>query len=169
MGEMVYKFRENYSAPVNAQIIGERLGALEREHGGVTPAAVVEDAKPEDSPLHPCFTWHDGEAAEKCRLAEARYLMNSVAVVVVKPNQDEVPEDKRETVMVKAFHNVRPEGEPRVYRNVAFVMEQPDVKAQVLGSLRSSMATYRRQLVELGEYAEIVAAMDVVLELASVA
>ena len=166
---MVYKFRENYSVAVNAQIIGERLDLLEQGHGSLTPAAVVDDARPEESPLHPCFTWVDSEAAEKWRLSEARYLMRSVAVVIERPAQDGASDEKREPITIRAFYNVRPEGENPVYRSTVVVMTEPDMRAQVLSSLRSSMASYRRQLVELGEYTEIVTAVDKVLELAATA
>lgn len=54
----------------------------ETNGGRITPAEVVEAAKPEDSVLHPYFTWDDTEAARKCREDEARVLIRSVRVVI---------------------------------------------------------------------------------------
>jgi len=65
---------------VDAQTIGEALSDIEREEGAITPEAVVDSARPEDSPLHPCFTWDDRVAAEEFRKSEARNLVRVVRV-----------------------------------------------------------------------------------------
>ena len=44
--------------------------------------AVVEDATPRRSVLHPFFDWDDGSAAHKHRLQEARRLIRSVTIEV---------------------------------------------------------------------------------------
>lgn len=41
-----------------------RLEDLRRRDGLLQPAAVVEDARDESSPLHPLFEWDDRKAAE---------------------------------------------------------------------------------------------------------
>lgn len=64
-----------------------RLEALkkiaERDGGVLTPAAVIEDARPESSPLHGSFTWDDTVAAGKYRIIEAQRLIRSFTVEVV--------------------------------------------------------------------------------------
>ena len=80
---------------VDAQVIGETLSQIAEEHGGIAPEAVVEAARPESSPLHPCFTWDDSVAANEFRKGEAR---NLVRVVQVEPTTSVAP--------VPAFVNV---------------------------------------------------------------
>lgn len=64
------------------EAIRQRLEAL-AENGRLTPAAVVEDAASEESPLHEYFEWDNSEAARKYRLSQARRLIRSVEVVIV--------------------------------------------------------------------------------------
>lgn len=64
-------------------MVRDRLEFLAQANGGVlTPAAVVEDAVDEASPLHSYLTWDDSEAAHKQRLSEARRLIRSVRIIV---------------------------------------------------------------------------------------
>lgn len=67
---------------VDAQTIGEALSQIEKEEGGVTPESVVDAARPEDAPMHPCFTWDDSVAAEEYRKSEARNLVRVIQVEV---------------------------------------------------------------------------------------
>jgi hypothetical protein len=61
-----------------------RLEAIaERNAGRLTPEDAIEDARDEESPLHPHFTWDDSEAAHKQRMYEARALIRSVRVTTV--------------------------------------------------------------------------------------
>ena len=59
----------------------------DRNGGHISPQIVIDAARDPDSPLHPYFTWDDVEAAEKQRLHEARTLIRSVRVEVVRGNQ----------------------------------------------------------------------------------
>lgn len=61
----------------------EALKAIAARDGGLLrPAAVVEAARPKDSPLHNAFEWNDGIAAEKYRLDQAQRLIRSFRVIV---------------------------------------------------------------------------------------
>lgn len=57
------------------RIIAQRNGVL-------TPADVVEEARPEGSVLHAHFEWDDSVAAEQYRLVQARDLIRRVTVTV---------------------------------------------------------------------------------------
>lgn len=54
---------------IDPEVAGERLAAIKKGRGGgvISPAAVVEDARPKDSPLHPAFEWCDAAAAKRYR------------------------------------------------------------------------------------------------------
>lgn len=59
-----------------------RLEVLYRQHGGLTPSLVVEDARDPESPLHSHFEWEDSVAAERYRHTQARRLLASVEVLI---------------------------------------------------------------------------------------
>jgi hypothetical protein len=64
------------------EAIRVRLAEIEMANGGrLTPAAVVEDAKDPDSPLHGYFEWDAQKAAYAYWIEQARTLITSVQVV----------------------------------------------------------------------------------------
>jgi len=58
------------------------LLTLDRD-GHLTPDEVVEAARPDDSPIHDCFTWSNEEAGQRYRLNEARSLIRRVRIEYV--------------------------------------------------------------------------------------
>lgn len=116
----------------DAAVIGRRLEELEQEAGGsgVTPTAVVDDARSATSPLHRYFTWDDAEAAQAHRLWQARSLLNHLVVVV---------KDGGREVETKGWHSVRitPAGEEeaeRSYASVATVAVSEELREQVVAN-----------------------------------
>lgn len=58
----------------------DQLQDLYHHHGKLTPALVVDVARPVDHPLHPRFEWDDGIAGEEYRKVQARELIRSVRI-----------------------------------------------------------------------------------------
>lgn len=58
------------------------LEKMEKKHGGLLPAAVVEEARDEASPLHQYFTWDKDEAHAELLIIQARTLIRSVKIEV---------------------------------------------------------------------------------------
>lgn len=65
------------------QTIDDYLRALYRQHGLLTPALVVEDARRESSPLHDLFEWGVEKAAQAHWEHVARQLIRNVRVNIV--------------------------------------------------------------------------------------
>ena len=82
----------------DAQVIGDSLATIREEHGKVTPRLVVDDATPDDAPLHPFFEWDNDSAADKYRLTQAQKIIRSVTVSHVSNG---------EPITVRAFTHVR--------------------------------------------------------------
>jgi hypothetical protein len=152
---MVYRWRDGYRASVNAQVAGERLAEIREENGGhLTPADVVEDARPEDAPLHPEFTWDDEVAAENWRQDEARRLIRSVEVVVETHAPGEQPK-----ATIGYVHVDLPDDGP-VYVTSARAMSEPELREQVLADAISAFEALRRRYEHLAELADVFAAID---------
>lgn len=81
-----YTFRPNIpKPPVPAQLVGDTLEQIEADHGVIDSRVVLDESRPEDAPLHPCFDWDDASAAEKYRLEQSRALIRSVEIVHEAP------------------------------------------------------------------------------------
>ncbi len=136
---------------VDPPLAGECLAEIRAvSQGLLTPAGVVDDARPEESVLHPAFEWDDSIAAEEHRRQQARHLVGGLRVVV------ETPEEARST---RAYVHVRID-EHEGYALAAQVMTDEALREQVVRrawvELQSWIARYR----ELKEMARIVQAVD---------
>lgn len=103
----------------------EALKAIAKRDGGLLrPQAVVDAARPEDSPLHGAFCWDDTEAARLYRLDQAQRLIRSFKIEI---------ESDGETVDIPAFINVssdRSSGrDVNPYRMTQDVMKSEDLLA----------------------------------------
>ena len=88
---------------------------------GLTPEAVVNEARDEDSVLHRDFQWNDAVAGELYRLQEARKIIR--AIVVVDPTGD-VKEDVNVWM-----HTTNPEGDGVYERPSVIVLNKSDLPA----------------------------------------
>lgn len=103
----------------------DALKAIAKRDGGLLrPQAVVDAARPEDSPLHGAFCWDDTEAARLYRLDQAQRLIRRFTIEI---------ESDGETVEVPAFINVssdRSSGrDENPYRMTDDVMKSEDLLA----------------------------------------
>ena len=114
----------------------------------LTPELVVEDARPEESPLHAHFEWDDQLAGEQFRLEQARKLIRSVVVSVRTP--------LGVTEQVRAYHAVA-DGERRsVYASLARLQSDPDEAAQVLAQAEREWKLLRAKYQALAGFLDIV-------------
>lgn len=123
--------------PVDAQVAGEELERIHERDGKITPAAVVEDARPENAPLHPCFEWRDDVAAEKYREEQARCLIRTVVI-----KQEPEKKEPKKVVVVRGFVHTNDD-----YQPMKVVLKRPDyteqMMADALRDLKAFMAKYR--------------------------
>ena len=75
---------------VDAQTAGSELDRIRRRDGTIRPAAVVDEARPEEAPLHRAFEWRDPVAAEQWREHQASTLIKVVRVVPAAPQEPRV-------------------------------------------------------------------------------
>lgn len=75
---------------IDAQTAGSELDRIRKRDGTIRPAAVVDEARPEDAPLHPAFEWRDPVAAEQWREHQANKLIKVVRVMPSAPQEPRV-------------------------------------------------------------------------------
>lgn len=77
MAAFEYKYKTGAIHRVPASIAGPICQKL-HDNNVLTPKNLVEEARPEDSPLHPEFDWDDTVAAEKWREEQARQVIKTI-------------------------------------------------------------------------------------------
>lgn len=158
MARLQYEWASRWHAKADANAVGRRIEEIAERSGThfalAPPAAIVEDAKREDSPMHGCFTWNIQEAAEKRWLDEARDLVQKLVVVVVNEVQDEEPRH------VKAFVSVVDDDGTTGYTMTRIAASDPDLRQQMLADALAGLRSWRRRYNELRELRPVLDAID---------
>jgi hypothetical protein len=135
---MKYKLRR--SVGVQAEVAGQELARIHENHGALTPEILVQEAEPEDAPMHPAFTWDNDEAGRQFRLLEARNIIRAVHIV------DDDGADRG----CAYVHVARVDDEHAgAYLPVAEVVSQPQLLAQAIEGLAKKQSEASRALADL--------------------
>lgn len=159
----VYKFKSGSHLSGDAQAIGQRLEQIRAQRDGITPEAVVADAKIADSPLHPMFEWDDAKAATSYRISQAGHIIRCVTVQIEPAAGDHTSAEP--PTVVRAFLPVHRSDGAQVYESTARVMSDAEFRRQVLLTAHAELAAVARKHRELKELADVVASIDRVGEL----
>lgn len=136
----------SYFKGISATKINDELNTLEK----VTPKAVVEKARDENTELHACFEWDDTIAAQKHREQQARVMLSNLVVVRKEA-------DKKKATPVRLFVNVTKR--TNTYTPIQVVVADPDKYERMLRRAKLELAAFTRKyemLVELSELLEII-------------
>lgn len=142
---------KNGGFKIKAQVAGERLAELsEQNNHRLTPRIVLEDARPPESPLHPCFEWDDVRAAELHREDQARNVIRSIRV--------SQPAGNNETRIVRAYVNIVEQAGKDIlhaYMPMAVVMADDALRQQLLTRARRDLLAFKDRYTEFEELAAI--------------
>lgn len=150
--DMVFKFTEGSGLKGDPNVVGKELHAIRARRGELTPAAIVEEAKAPESPLHQYFEWDNDKAAEKWRVQQARVLVCSVVTVAV---------DGDETTPVRSFVSVN-----RSYQPLEVVLSDADMREQVVQDVRDAISSLKKKLLAFEEFGEVLQALERVEQIA---
>ena len=141
---------EKYKA--SAEEVGRIFEEIEKRDGAITPEAVVEEARSEDSPLHDDFEWNDTEAARKYRIDQARKMIS----LVIRVADDKTP--------IRAYVNVERGVNKGRYMNIEKVVEEDDLWSVVLANARRELQIFTSKHRRYQKFAELCGAIDKFLE-----
>jgi hypothetical protein len=122
---------------VKPDVVGRELARIRKEHGGIKPEVVIDEARDETSPLHPVFTWDDSKAAHEYRLWQARALIR--AVCVISADQPDLTP--------RAVYVHVPDDES--YQPMSVVVGMPEMFDSALAELKIKLASAQRSVDEL--------------------
>lgn len=148
---MIYRWQPGKWLGVPAQIAGDRIESIREHLGRVHPGDLVEDARPEDAPLHPCFEWDDSVAAEKWRLDQARAVLRALVIL---------PSDVPDAEPVRAFIAIGSDNEPNDYMPLNVVMTDEELRRRTLRAALEDLNRVKARYQTLRELEKVWAALE---------
>ena len=145
---MIYKFAQGSVHAVSAQVAGPLLNQMGTE-GRLTPKNVVEEARPEDSPLHPEFEWNDTVAAEKWREKQAQLLI-AHTIRVEESETFNNPQTRAFFVTVEKSH----------YEPVDVIMRDEKKRNVLLENAKRELISFKKKYSSLTELSSVFLAID---------
>lgn len=139
---------------VDAQVVGETVERLADANGGVCPpAALVDDARPDTSPIHELFEWDDHRAAESHRRHQARRVINVLVVT----------DTDRDDTQRPAFIHVKtldPDGLREGYQQFHDVVADDGLRDQAIAEALRYLNGFRRRYNHLTALGPVFDAID---------
>jgi hypothetical protein len=140
----------------DATRIYNELERIKGKHDGVImPAVIVMEAAKKQNPMHTEFNWDDAEAAHEFRLDQARNLIRSIEIIY--PDVGSKPIRAYEVVTQQAKKDLPAR---KVYRSVEEILNDPEMRDELLGQAIRDALTYRRKYHALSELAQVFTALD---------
>jgi hypothetical protein len=121
-----------------------------KAHGELTPQQLVNEARPEDHPLHHRFEWDDAKASEAYRRSQAVDLITEITITV------EVPGTKRER-RVRFFTSLHEAGSDtrKGYAPTEEVLKDPVMSTVLLRQAEREIDALARRYEGLQGFAEL--------------
>lgn len=144
---MRYEWQSGTNLGVPVEVAAQEITRITTRDGGATPKVIVDEARPEEAPLHPAFEWDDSKAGELFRLGQAR---NLVRAIVLAPE----PEKNETQSPVRAFISVSHPKPSRIYKPTLEVLREPDEAEEVKRRFRHELLALRQRYMALLELDE---------------
>lgn len=151
---MVYEWKPGSRFKIDANTAGAVCEELEAA-GNLSAKSLLDVSRPEDAPLHSEFEWNDSIAAEKFRESQAGRIIRYLTVRIDGVS----PEPVRGFFPVASY-----ETPPKSYTRIEAVLQQPDLRAELLKRAFAEMETFQCKYKTLTELASVFNAMSEVRE-----
>lgn len=139
----------------------DQLYGIRAARGVLTPEVVVEEAAPEEHPLHHRFEWDNNVAGHKYRVGQAEDLIRSIKVVQ-RPATDKEP-----ALVQRAFVAPRDPARPNEYMPIEEVAQDPFLRSLYIKQLENEWREFKRRYDGFEEFWPIIVS-DAPAELATV-
>lgn len=155
---LIYGWADKYHRKGDPEAVGRRIEAIAAQSDTAfamaPPAAIVEDARREDSPLHPHFTWDAEIAAGLWNLEEARQLVRSLVRVEITAENEDEPKHFR------AFVSIEDGEGNRGYVTTLKAASTPELRRQMVADALAGLRSWRSRYQELKELRPVMDAIE---------
>ena len=139
--------------PSKREIVETELRRIWDERAELSAADILEEARPEDSPLHPFFEWDDSQAAENFRLFQAGMLIRSVKLRVTSIDARGQITDYRVRAWVPRRYL---DGDVGTYLPVEQARDDPKIREALTRAMLRDAEAFRRRYEHLDEFSRVV-------------
>ena len=147
IAETILRQKYKWRIPVfnaDADTVGEIFESIEERDGVLSPSAVVDEARPEVSPIHACFEWDDEKAAEKYRETQASNMIR--CLIVSTEHIENAPEGP-----IRAFVHVSGESD---YIGLSRALSDEEKSASLLADAARDIDRFTTKYRALASYSE---------------
>lgn len=154
---MEKQYSWKYGNRFDPDMVGHEFEAIERRNGVLTKKAVVDAARPVDSPMHEMYEWDDAVAGELWRENQAGYYIRMLEVKIVP-----VGNPSGKPVTTRGFVNVAPvaAGNAGQFMNVRSAISQPETYKIVLDRATNELRMFRDKYSDFKELEPVFAAIN---------
>ena len=143
---MIYKYRDaKFRSRVSAQSMGEIMDSIETPDGVVTPMALVNAARDEESSIHNLCTWDDAEEAEHHRRSVARRHIRQVVQIKTVPASSKEASVKSIDIISERVHNPITNG----YQKIEVITTSPELYTACLSEIDAQISALKRSIDRL--------------------
>lgn len=153
---MMSQYAWKYNTKADAQKVGSELETIYEEHGKLTPALIVEDARNPERETHQLIEWDDTTAATSYRLEQARYVMRNI-IIVRREKTTETAEAR--IIKFRAFENVEVE-EGRYFIPMQVAIGRDDTREYMLQQAVKALQSFRQKYGMIKELSAVIDAID---------
>lgn len=131
-----------------AALVGAAVERVKTRAGRVTAKALVDDARPANSPTHALYEWDDTKAAESYREEQAREYLRALVVTIESPKG---PQTIRAAVSF---------GSGESYVTTERALSSTELRSRLVGQALAEAESWRRRYEHLRELASVFAAIQ---------
>lgn len=137
------KYTAIYNKKVNPEIVYQELDRINKKYKGLKPQIVVDEAEPENAPLHPAFEWDNATAGNEWRKQQARNLIHGVRVSV----NEKPPE--------RVFVSIKDDDtRESTYYPISQVVLVPEMRAKMMAACMVELVAIKAKYKELSDAIE---------------
>lgn len=135
---VAYDWRIKGIFKVSAQDAGYELNRIYQKRGELVPRDIVDESRPQDAVLHPCFEWRDDVAAEKYRENQARKICD--CIVVTHEREEKPP------VQVRAVMHAQ-----GAYHPTQVIVQQKDMYESLYQSALRELESFKKKFAIISD------------------
>jgi len=143
-----------------ANVTDEVLRLVAQAEDHAAPRVLLDAARDPSSPLHHNFTWDDGEAAERYRLAQAGALYRRVKLQIVRMDHETREITFSQVAAIVSVPADRKKKNSKSYGRTTVVMSDEQRRASVLRSIVREMVSLRNKYAKFSELHDVWVAVD---------